>query len=103
MLNFKRTTFILKKPLIYPQILAALGRDRHSSKALIADGNYPSWTRRGPNAEVVNFNLAPDMLKATDVINIILQAIPVEESLVMARNKTGPYKLKGSSGKRVGK
>ena len=52
---------------------------------------------------MVNLNLAPDMLKATDVINIILRAKPVEESVVMAFNKTGPYKLKGSSGKRVGK
>ncbi len=85
---------MLKTPVIHPQILAALGRGGHSSKVLIADGNYPSWTRRGPNAEVVNLNLAPDMLKATDVLNIILQAIPVEETVVMAPNKTGPYKLK---------
>ena len=84
---------MLKTTLLHPQILAALGRAGHSSKVLIADGNYPVWTRRGPNAEVVNLNLAADLLKATDVLNVILQSIPVEEAIVMAPNKTGPYKL----------
>ena len=84
---------MLKTPLLHPQILSALGRGGHSSKVLIADGNYPVWTRRGPNAEVVNLNLAADLLKATDVLNLILQSIPVEAAVVMAPNKTGPYKL----------
>ena len=84
---------MLKTPLLHPQILSALGRGGHSSKVLIADGNYPVWTRRGPNAEVVNLNLAADLLKATDVLNLIFQSIPVEAAVVMAPNKTGPYKL----------
>ncbi len=84
---------MLKTPLLHPQILSALGRGGHSSKVLIADGNYPAWTRRGPNAEVVNLNLAADLLKATDVLDLILQSIPVEAAVVMAPNKTGPYKL----------
>ncbi len=84
---------MLKTPLLHPQILSALGRGGHSSKVLIADGNYPAWTRRGPHAEVVNLNLAADLLKATDVLNLILQSIPVEAAVVMAPNKTGPYKL----------
>jgi L-fucose mutarotase len=84
---------MLKTTLIHPQILAALGRGGHSSKVLIADGNYPAWTRRGPNAEVVNLNLAADLLKATDVLSVILQSVPVEAAAVMAPNKTGPYKL----------
>jgi L-fucose mutarotase len=85
---------MLKTTLIHPQILAALGRGGHSSKVLIADGNYPVWTRRGPHAEVVNLNLSPDLLKATEVLNVILQSVPVEAAVVMAPNKTGPYKLK---------
>ncbi len=85
---------MLKTLLIHPQILGALGRGGHGSKVLIADGNYPIWTRHGRNAEVVYLNLAADMLKATDVLNMILQSIPVEEAVVMAPNKTGPHRLK---------
>ena len=44
---------MLKTPLPHPRILSALGRGGHSGKVLIADGNYPAWTRRGSNAEVV--------------------------------------------------
>ena len=44
---------MLKTPLLHPRILSALGRGGHRSKVLITDGNYPAWTRRGPNAEVV--------------------------------------------------
>ena len=84
---------MLKTLLLHPQILSALGRGGHSSQVLIADGNYPAWTRRGPNAEVVNLNLAADLLKATDVLNVILQSIPVEAAVIMAPNKTGPYRL----------
>ena len=41
---------MLKTPILHPQILAALGRAGHSSKILIADGNYPFHTKRGPSA-----------------------------------------------------
>ena len=41
---------MLKTPILHPQILNALGRAGHSSKILIADGNYPFHTKRGPNA-----------------------------------------------------
>jgi L-fucose mutarotase len=60
---------------------------------LIADGNYPHWTTRGPNAEVVYLNLAPGVVSATDVAQALVTAIPVEAAAVMDTLKTGPYAM----------
>jgi L-fucose mutarotase len=85
---------MLKSQLIHPQIIAALGRAGHSSKVLISDGNYPHWTRRGPNAEVVYLNLAPGVPTVTDVLKVLTSAIPIEKAEVMDYARTGPYALK---------
>lgn len=80
--------------LIHPQILAALGRAGHSSKVLISDGNYPHWTKKGANAEVVYLNLRPGMVGAVDVLSAVAQAVPIEAAAVMDTLKTGPYAMK---------
>ena len=85
---------MLKTPILHPQILAALGRAGHSSKILIADGNYPFATKKGPNAELVHLNFSPGMLLVTDVLKGILDAVPVELVEVMEPNRTGPYAMK---------
>ena len=85
---------MLKNQLLHPFITAALAKAGHGSKVLISDGNYPHWTKRGPNADVVYLNLAPGMLNVTDVLKVILTAIPVEKAEVMEPMKTGPYALK---------
>lgn len=82
-----------KTPILHPQILHALGRAGHSSKILIADGNYPFHTRRGPNAEVVFLNFAPGMLNVTDVLVGICNTVPVEHVEVMEPSRTGAYAL----------
>lgn len=74
---------MLKSQLLHPQILAALARAGHGSKVLISDGNYPHWTRRGANAEVVYLNLAPGQVLVTDVLKAILTVINVEKAEVM--------------------
>ena len=61
---------MIRGHLIHPQILSALASAGHGSKVLISDGNYPHWTKRGANAEVVYLNLAPGMLSATDVLKV---------------------------------
>ena len=86
---------MLKSKLLHPQITAALGRGGHSSKVLISDGNYPHWTRRGPNTEVVYLNLAPGKVSAAEVLEALLTAIPVEKAEVMDYARTGPYALAG--------
>ncbi len=85
---------MLKGQLLHPQISAALGRAGHSSKVLISDGNYPHWTKKGPNAEVVFLNLAPGLVNVTDVLKALVTAIPIEKAEVMEPMKTGPYALK---------
>ncbi|HUB27097.1 MAG TPA: RbsD/FucU family protein [Tepidisphaeraceae bacterium] len=84
---------MLKGSLLHPQILAAFGRAGHGSKVLISDGNYPHWTKRGPNAEVVYLALTPGKPTVTEVLQALITAIPVEAAEVMDTNKTGPYVL----------
>ena len=89
---------MLKTKLIHPQILAALARAGHGSKVLISDGNYPHWTTRGKNTEVVYLNLAPGKFTVTEVLESLLSAIPVEAAEIMDTNKTGPYAMKEDPG-----
>ena len=79
--------------LIHPEILHALGRGGHSSKVLIADGNYPFVTQLGPNAELVTLNLSPGIVAATDVLEAIVSAVPVEAATIMQPVSSGPYSL----------
>jgi len=74
---------VLRYKLLHPEILAALGRAGHGSQILIADGNYPFETRSNPNARRVFLNLAPDLLTATDVLGVLVDAIPIETAHVM--------------------
>jgi L-fucose mutarotase len=85
---------MLKTPLLHPQILGALGRAGHSSKVLIADGNYPFHTKRGANAEMVYLNFAPGQMNATDVLMGIANTVPIELAQVMEPMKAGPYAMK---------
>ncbi len=74
---------MLKYPLLHPEILAALGGAGHGSKVLIADGNYPFSTRANPDARRVFLNVAPGLLKVTDVLRVLVEAIPIEGAVVM--------------------
>ena len=84
---------MLKTKLLHPQIMAALARGGHSSKVLISDGNFPHWSRRGPNAEVVYLNLTPGLPSVTQVLDVLLSAIPIEAAEVMDYARTGAYAL----------
>ena len=74
---------MLRYQLLHPEILAALGGAGHGSQILIADGNYPFETRSNPIARRVFLNLAPGMLTATDVLSVLVDAIPIEAAHVM--------------------
>lgn len=84
---------MLKGTLIHPEILQALGRSGHSSRVLISDGNFPHWTKRSPHAQMVYLNLAPGLLGVTDVLRVLLTAVPVEAAAVMDTLKSGPYAM----------
>lgn len=74
---------MLKTALLHPEILEALGSAGHGSQVLIADGNYPCATTAGPNAHLVYLNLAPGLLKVTDVLKALVASIPIEAAQVM--------------------
>ena len=74
---------MLKYQLLHPEILAALGGAGHGSKVLIADGNYPFATRASPSARRVYLNLAPGLVTVTDVLRVLVGAIPIEAAEVM--------------------
>jgi L-fucose mutarotase len=84
---------MIRGQLIHPQIMGALARAGHGAKVLISDGNYPHWTKRGPNAELVFLNLAPGVLGAVDVLKVLVTQVPIEAAAVMEYARTGPNAL----------
>jgi L-fucose mutarotase len=86
---------MLRHKLIHPQINAILGAAGHHSSILIADGNYPASSKRGPRAELVSLNLMPGVPTCNQVLEAILSAIPIETIQTMQTEKSGPYALDG--------
>ena len=74
---------MLKTKLLHPEILGTLGGAGHGSKVLIADGNYPFGTGGNPSAKRVYLNLAPGLVTVTDVLRVLVDAIPIEAAEVM--------------------
>jgi len=86
---------MLKHLLIHPKINEIIGRAGHHSKILIADGNYPAGSKKGPIAELVSLNLMPGVVNCTQVLKAVLSAVPVEAIQVMQSEAEGPYALGG--------
>jgi len=84
---------MLKHRLIHPKINEVLGRAGHHAKVLIADGNYPASTKKGPNAEVVCLNLTPGVVTCAQVLEALLTAIPIDAAHTMMFTKDDPYTL----------
>ena len=85
---------MLKHRLIHPKINEVIGRAGHHGKILIADGNYPASSKKGPNAELVCLNLSPGVVTVAQVLAAVASAIPLEAANTMGYEKTGPYALK---------
>jgi L-fucose mutarotase len=79
---------MLTYTLLHPEILKALGEAGHGAKVVIADANYPFSTRTFAGAKRVYLNLAPGLLSATDVLKVLVDAIPIE-SAEIAVNDAG--------------
>ena len=86
---------MLLSKLIHPRISEVLGRAGHHSKVLIADGNYPAASKRGPRAELISLNLMPGVPTCDQVLEAVLSAIPVEAINTMETETSGPYALDG--------
>src|SRR5437763_5073421 len=84
---------MLRHQLIHPKINDVLGRAGHHAKILIADGNYPASSKKGPHAEVICLNLMPGLVTCTQALQAVLSAVPVEVVNTMMYEKAGPYAL----------
>ena len=82
---------MLKHALIHPEINEVLARAGHHSRILIADGNYPVSTKKGPNARVVSLNLAPGLVTVAQVLEVLLSAVVVDEVNTMGIPSDDPY------------
>lgn len=74
---------MLRMTLLNPILISALSRCGHGDKVLIADGNYPLMTQSMPNADRVYLALRPNLPTVTEVLEVVLTAIPVEKVEVM--------------------
>jgi len=86
---------MLKHELIHPKISEVLARAGHHALILIADGNYPVSTKRGPNAELVSLNLAPGIVTCAQVLATLLTAVPVDGVNTMGIPPDDSYAQKG--------
>jgi L-fucose mutarotase len=86
---------MLKHQLIHPTINEVLGRAGHHAKILIADGNYPASTKKGPNAALVCLNLSPGLVTVAQTLRAVLSAVPVDAVNVMGIPPDDPYAQQG--------
>jgi L-fucose mutarotase len=71
---------MLKSALLHPELLRALASAGHGSKLLIADSNYPFNTNKNHDATVVYLNLCPGKLLVTEVLQALVEEIPIESA-----------------------
>ena len=86
---------MLKTELLHPEILRCLARAGHHSKILIADGNYPAATKKGPLAELVCLQLTPGVPTVAQVLRAVLSAVPIDNVATMGIPEDDPYAARG--------
>lgn len=86
-----RLALMLKHQLIHPKINEVLGRAGHHARILIADGNYPASTKKGPHAEIVCLNLSPGVVTVAQALRAVLSAVPVDAIETMGIPADDPY------------
>lgn len=86
---------MLKHLLIHPRIIEVLARAGHHARILIADGNYPASTKKGPGAELVCLNLSPGVVTVPQTLRALLSAVPVDRVNTMGIPPDDPYAQKG--------
>ncbi|MGN6387653.1 MAG: RbsD/FucU family protein [Verrucomicrobiota bacterium] len=86
---------MLKHELIHPQITEVLASAGHHSKILIADGNYPVSTKKGPNAKVISLALSPGVVSVAQVLRAILGSVVIDSVSTMGIPPDDPYAQRG--------
>ena len=84
---------MLKHHLIHPRISAILAEAGHHATILIADGNYPASSKKGPNAKLVSLNLMPGVVTCAQALEAVLSAIPIDSVRTMIPESDGPYAM----------
>jgi len=82
---------MLKTTLLHPEILRICARAGHHSKILIADGNYPAASKRGPRAELICLQLSPGVPTVVQVLRALLSVVPVDALNTMGIPPDDPY------------
>jgi L-fucose mutarotase len=82
---------MLKTTLLHPDILRVLARAGHHATILIADGNYPASTKRGPHAEVVCLQLSPGIPTVAQVLSALVSVVPIDAMNTMGIPEDDPY------------
>lgn len=85
---------MLMHRLIHPEINRILGKAGHHAKILIADGHYPASSKKGPNAELVHLNFSPNVLTCSQVLEVLLSAVPIDQVSTMMYDSSDPYTLR---------
>jgi L-fucose mutarotase len=86
---------MLKTPLLHPEILRVAARCGHHARILIADGNYPASSQIGPRAELVCLQLIPGVPTVSQVLQALLDVLPVDAVNTMGIDPSDPYALQG--------
>ncbi|NCW67041.1 MAG: transporter [Marivivens sp.] len=82
---------MLNTPLLHPEILRILATAGHHSLVLIADGNYPAATKRGPRAELVSLQLSPGLPTVAHVFEAVLAMVQIDEVKTMGVDRSDSY------------
>lgn len=82
---------MLTTPLLHPDILSHAARAGHHAKILIADGNYPASSKRGPRAEVVCLQLSPGIPTVAQVLEALLSVLPIDHIHTMGIDASDDY------------
>jgi L-fucose mutarotase len=77
--------------LLHPDILRVLAQAGHHATILIADGNYPATTKRGPNSQVVSLQLSPGVPTVAQVLTAIAGTVPIDLINTMGIPEDDPY------------
>lgn len=75
---------MLRFPLLHPELIGALAAAGHGARVLLADANYPHSTGVRAGAARVHLNLRPGLVTVDQVLEVLLDAVPVESAAVMA-------------------
>ncbi len=82
---------MLKTSLLHPDILATIAQCGHHAKILIADGNYPASSKKGPSARVISLQLTPGVPTVAQVLRPLLEILPIDEIDTMGIDPSDPY------------